>query len=696
MNEERVFKAYKFAEKAHENMLRESGEPYIQHPLETTRILLDLKPDEDSIIVGLLHDVLEDTDTPAEDILEAFGAPVLELLRGLEKLGKLHYQGKERQVENLRKMFMAMAKDIRVILVKLCDRVHNMRTLEYVKPEKQRRIAEETISIYAPIAGRLGIYNIKDELEDLCFKHLYPEEYRRLEQDMKETISLQENVIKNGTNILKKVLKKSHLNATIEGRVKHYYSIYSKLKRKNKNYISELYDIFALRIIVDSEAECYQALGIIHKNWTPLTRRFKDYIGNKKSNDYQSLHTTIVGLVKDLNNQPVEIQIRTHAMDNVARYGIASHWQYKEKKGYSMDVSQEKLNWVKNLVSLHENLKSNSEFIENLSTDIFHDRIFVVTPKGDIKDLPRDATPVDFAYAVHTDVGNKCKGAKVDGKIVPLDYKLKNNEVVDVILGNAPAPNRYWLSFAVTSHAKSCIKHWFNDQEKGNLVKMGKDILNKHLKRLGIPALSGDLSSLKNYSDKKLTIHEREEILEKIGNGSVDPMSVIRKIVPQEKLMLEQAEQKVSEKVLRENIKLDNEVLITGQRGYKTQIATCCKPTIDDDIIGYITRGRGVTIHRQGCKVLMGNEKDRIIKASWSIKTKPEFKIRLRIEKKSRIGLLRDIAEIFTNMSLNISDIKIGDDLTVDTLVDSVETVNHLISQLEEIPNIYSVKEVRK
>ena len=601
-------------------------------------------------------------------------------------------------MENLRKMFLAMAKDIRVILIKLCDRLHNMRTLEHIKPEKRQRIAEETMSVYSPIAGRLGIYHIKNEMDDLCFRYIHPKDYERIRKEMKEATGLQKNIIKKGTAILKKALKRNNMKAEIEGRVKHYYSIYRKLKRKDKNYISELYDIFALRIIVDTEAECYQALGIIHKNWTPLTRRFKDYIANKKSNDYQSLHTTIVGLVPDLNNQPVEIQIRTREMDHVAKYGIAAHWEYKEKKGYSIAVPEDKLSWVQNLVALHESLKSNSEFIESLNMDMFHDRIFVVTPKGDVKDLPRDATPVDFAYAIHTDIGNKCRGAKVDGKIVPLDSRLQNNQVVEIITGNTPAPNRYWLSFVTTSHAKNSIKQWFNAQEKENLVKLGKDLLNKHLKRIGHAPLSGDLGLLKKYSDKKLTVKEREDILEKVGNGSVEAISVIKKILPKSALAASEVTPKVSNKVLADTVKLEkkDEVLITGQKGYKTQLATCCNPTVENEIIGYITRGRGVTIHKINCKVLKGHEKARLVKASWGVKAKPTYDVRLSIEKQSRIGLLRDVAEVFTRNQLSIINLNISNTLTIDTIVDSVETLDKLISELEEIPDVYKVKEIKK
>ncbi len=698
VNEERILNAYKFAEKAHEGVFRSSGEPYIQHPLETTAILMELKPDEDSIIAALLHDVLEDTEVTEEEIEKKFGAPLMPLLKGLEKLGKISYQGKERQVENLRKMFMAMAKDIRVILIKLCDRLHNMRTLGSLKEEKQKRIADETLSIYSPIAGRLGIFNLKNELDDLCFKYLHPKEYQEIIKDLETATGIQKNITRKGAAMLRKLLEENNIKAEVEGRVKHAYSIYKKLKRKNKNYVSELYDIFALRIIVETEAQCYQVLGIIHKEWTPLTRRFKDYIANKKSNDYQSLHTTVIGMVPNVNNQPIEIQIRTRQMDEVAKYGIAAHWQYKEKGGYSISMSQDKLNWVQNLVSLHENLKSNSEFVETLNTDIFHDRIFCLTPKGDIKDLPVGSTPIDFAYAVHTDIGHKCKGAKVDGRIVPLDYQLKNNEVVELITGNTNAPNRYWLSFVVTSNAQNSIKHWFNTQEKGNLIKGGKDLLNTHLKRLGLKPLSGDLGLLKNYSDnKKMTIREREELLEKVGNGSVDPVSVIKKIIPPEALTSKQVNQTIKNEVLADNVNVKvDDILITGQKGYKSQIATCCEPTVENRIIGYVTRGRGITIHKEGCKVLRGNDKNRLIEASWGTKTIPTYSARLEIEKRSRIGLLRDIAEVFVQNDLSIIDLKIGKTLIIDTIVGNIDTLDRLIEQLKAIPDIYDVLELRK
>jgi len=702
LNEDRVMAAYEFAKKAHEGQVRASGEPYIEHPLSVANILLELKPDEDSLVVTLLHDILEDTDTTAEDLQKRFGPSVMPLLKGMEKLGTVYYRGQERQVENLRKMFLAMAEDIRVILIKLADRLHNMRTLEFLPEEKRKRIAEETLTVYCPIAGRLGIYRVKNELEDLCFKYLFPDDYARLGQEMREATGLQQNVINKSKAILVKTLKQAGIKAEVEGRVKHLYSIYRKLKRKGKNYINELYDVFALRVIVEDAATCYQTLGILHRNWTVLSHRFKDYIGRPKPNGYQSLHTTLIGLVPKLHNQPIEVQIRSKEMDMVARFGIAAHWQYKEEGGRSIAVPADKLNWVQSLVQLHESLKNNAEFIESLNLDVFHDRIFTLTPQGDVFDLPTGATPVDFAYAVHSDVGNACKGAKVNGQIVPLDYKLKNGEVVEILTSNAAQPNRYWLSFVVTSYAKNRIKQWFNSQDSDKLFKIGKELINSHLKRFNQPPLDPNLSLLKTYGDKKLSIRERQQLIEKIGNGSVEVMSVIKDVLPAERVMKRPSNEALAKEVLTEGVKLEkSDVLITGEKGYQTQIATCCMPKPNEPIIGYVTHGRGVTIHSQKCKTLKGLESERFIKASWSTEKQAEYEVKLLLTRQSRIGMLRDIADVFASAQLPILDIENirheGTDMgemMITASVDSVETLNKIIEKLEAVPGIFSVKEV--
>lgn len=700
LKEERILQAYSLAEQAHGDQKRDSGKPYITHPLAVTNILLTLKPDEDSIVASLLHDVLEDTDVPIDELEKKFGKSVMPLLKGLEKLSTVYYRGRERQVENLRKMFLAMAQDIRVILIKLCDRLHNMRTLQHIRKDKQKRIAEETLMVYAPIAARLGIYEIKNELDELGFKYANPTEHRRISKGLEKSTGLQQNIIKVSKRILKKALKDAGIEGEIEGRIKNPFSVYKKLRRKDKNYVNELYDILAMRIVVADEPTCYQTLGVLHKNWTPLSRRFKDYIGRPKPNGYQSLHTTLIGLCPDLHNQPIEVQIRSKEMDEIAKYGIASHWQYQEEGGKSVLVSDDKLMWVQSLVELHENLKSNVEFIDSLSVDIFKDRIFVLTPHGDVKDLPFNATPVDLAYAVHTEVGHKCKGAKVNGKIVPLDYKLKNGQVVEILTKNQEQPNRYWLSFVVTSAAKQKIKQWFNLQDRGKLIRMGKEFVNVQLKRFNQPQLDPSLSIFKTIDRKKLSLREREALLEKIGNGSVNANTIIRKVLPVEKIMKPISKPQKDQEVLSQvTLEKKPEILITGEKGIKTNLATCCKPRTSDEIIGYITRGRGVTIHKKGCKVLRGNDVKRLVKASWSTKKTREFVMQIIIKRNSRIGLLRDVAARFAENELGIIDIhniqegENKNNMVIKFSIDNLDTLDRLIDGLEQIPGVTSVKE---
>ncbi len=700
LNEERLMRAYDLAKKAHEGQARASGEPYVQHPLEVAKILLTFEPDEDSLVVALLHDVLEDTPIGIEVLKKEFGERVVPLLKGLEKLGKVHFTGQERQIENLRKMFLAMAKDIRVILVKLADRLHNMRTLAFVPEHKRKRIAEETLNVYCPIAARLGIYELKAELDDLAFKYLYPEDYERLRKEMEGLTRVQQKIIKTSQKILGAAMKKAGLDAEVEGRVKHLYSIYKKLRRKGKNYVSELYDVLALRLLVDTEAQCYQALGVIHKNWTPLSHRFKDYIAVPKPNGYQSLHTTLIGLCPDLHNQPIEVQIRTREMNQVAKYGIAAHWTYKEKGV----LTEDKLRWVKGLVDLQDTLKSNSEFVASLNVDIFSDRIFALTPKGDVLDLPAKATPVDFAYGIHTSVGHRCKGAKVNGKIVPLDYALKNGDVVEVLTGNVEQPNRYWLSFVVTSHARQHIKQWFTGQNDTNLVRLGKEMLNAQLKRFGQPVLDAEYSLLKHYDQKTRSLKDREQLLTNIGSGTLDPMDVIKKILPEEKVLKRAPVQAGGmSAALTEGVEFEKkaEVLITGEKGFKTQIASCCQPKPNDPIIGYITRGRGVTIHKKGCKLLRGSATERLISVSWSTQKNPQFTVMLELKRRSRIGLLRDVADVFARNQLPILDIRnvrhedtdLGE-MVITASMDTMDTLNQIITQLLALPGIFGVKEV--
>lgn len=716
LNSDRVLRAYEVAKKAHQGQKRCSGEPYIKHPLEVTQILLSLRPDEDSIVTSLLHDVVEDTSVSLDELRAEFGESIVPLLTGVEKLNNLQYHGRERQVENLRKMFMAMAKDIRVILIKLADRLHNIQTLEHIpRADKRKRIAEETLSIYSPIASRLGIYKIKNELDTLCFNHLYPEEDLRFKHELRELTIGEHNVIRKGERILKETLKKEGVIARIFGRVKNPFSIYKKLKKKNKNYLSELYDIFALRIIVSNEAECYQVLGLIHKNWTPLSRRFKDYIALPKSNGYRSLHTTLIGLMPSLNNQPIEVQIRTEEMDRVAEFGIAAHWHYDQihKKNTKREFNKNtlsskgqddfKLNWVKNLVDINKSLKSNNEFLETLNVDIFKDRIFTLTPKGDVIDLPYGATPIDFAYAIDEKIANQTKTVKINGQIAPLDHKLKNGQVVEISTDPMSQPNRFWLSFVVTSRAKSKIKFWFENQDKEKIFKEGKNMINQTLVQLCQEPLDTNLSILKNLNGEKLSVKEREVIVEKVGMGIINPIDLLKSIIPKEAILKREAEKEINKRALKEGVQFDEkpEILITGEKGFKTQIASCCEPSVENKIIGYVTKGRGVTIHDQKCKMLKGLDQKRMIRTSWSTQKMPNYEVYLQIYRRSRIGLLRDVAGAFASHQLPILEIenkqeKGGDKgyFIVLTTIDSIDTLSSLIKSIKNIDGVFSVKEI--
>lgn len=693
LNEERVLDAYEFAKESHEGQKRQSGEPYIIHPLAVTYNLLSLNPDEETIMASLLHDVLEDTDVTPEEMKKKFGPVVLKLSQGVEKISKIHLQGKDRQIGSLRKMFLAMAEDLRVIFIKLADRLHNMSTLESMLPEKQRRMAEETLNIYAPIAGRLGIYHYKSPLEDLSFKYLYPEDYQWLSKEMNKLESKRERKITRIKNKLKKTLGECKFDYKLSGRVKHFYSIYKKLKKHNKEHLEQIYDIFALRIIVGTTGECYSVLGEIHKHWTPLSYRFKDYIAVPKPNGYQSLHTTTIGLLNGTKAQPVEIQIRTQDMHKEAEYGVASHWAYKE--GHS----PRRTKWVQGLVDLEQTLQDNMEFEENLKQDTFGDRIFVLTPMGDIKDLPNGATPIDFAYSVHTEIGNRCTGARINEKIVPLDHLLKNGDVAEILTNKNNTPNQFWLNFVVTSQAKQRIKAWFRSQDSDKLIKAGRDLLNNQLKRLGHNKLDPHLLTLKNYENKKLNYREREHILEKIGNGSLSPLLTVKKLFPNDALLAPKKIKKVKSDLDKDN---QPRVIVSGEEIYKTKLAACCKPTEKDQIVGYVTRGKYISVHSQQCKIISRlSHKDRLINVSWST-VKPKHKVKLVIQTLDRIGMIHDITHIFAIHNVNIFSMTFGEnrttsgihDMTFVIEVESVDRLNHIANRLESVKGVKNIKRV--
>ena len=694
LNEERVNNAYQFAKEAHKGQKRMSGEPYIIHPLMVTKHLLSLKSDEDTIIASLLHDVLEDTDIKPIVIENKFGPTVLKLTQGVEKISKIQLLGKDREISSLRKMFLAMAEDLRVIFIKLADRLHNMETLGNMPKEKQKRIAEETISIYAPIAGRLGIYHFKIPLENYSFRFLYPKDYKWLSNELEKMAPFRERKMLQLKNKLNQALKNIDIHYEANGRIKHYYSIFKKIQNQNKEKLNEIYDIFALRIIVDNIGDCYALLGEIHKNWTPLSYRFKDYIAVPKPNGYQSLHTTVIGLLGKKHPQPVEIQIRTKEMHYASEYGVASHWSYKE------NVNKERTKWIQGLVELEHSLQDNLEFEENIKLDTFGDRIFILTPRGEIKDLPKDSTAIDFAYSIHTEIGHHCTGAKINDVIAPLDQPLNNGDVVEIITNKKSTPNQFWLNFVVTSHAKQRIKAWFRSQDTDKLIKVGKELLNKQLIRLGHPELDPHLLLLKNFENKNLTRKTREELLEKIGNGSLSPILVVKKLFPRDQFLMSKQTKSIKNKTLAP--KKQAKVIVSGEDIYSTKLAACCKPQENDAIIGYTTRGGYFSIHKQNCKVIQRmKHKERLIKAYWSTDT-IKHKIKLILHAFDRVGLIRDITHIFAIHDINIVSFYVDEKVVPDgTMVinfgieiEDVDKLNHIINRVEGIEGVQDIHRV--
>jgi len=728
LDKRRIKMAFDFADAAHEGQKRRSGEPYIIHPLHVAMKVLDFNPDDDMVVAALLHDVSEDTERTLDDIENVFGPAVRNLVNGLEKVAKVRAKENEYQAENLRKMFVSMASDIRVIVVKLCDRWHNMQTLNFVKEEKQRRIALETLMVYVPIASRLGIYRIKSALEDLCFQFLEPESFKDIDDQLDAYGKSRSRYIKSLEALLSQFLKKNHFKVKVESRVKTHYSIHSKMKKKSKESVEEVFDVFALRITVPTKfnkdkseytGELYNILGAIHAQWTPLIQRFKDYVAVPKPNGYRSLHTTLVGMRVDNITQPVEVQIRSELMHEEAEYGVASHWAYKENSGPESswdkikklfkETSVEKVkpsvtDWVKILDDFQAETESNEEFIKDLKLDLFNDRIFVLTPNGDIMDLPSGATPIDFAYLVHSDVGNHTYMSKVDGVAVSLDTELKNGQMVDILTKKSAEPNRYWLSFVKTSSARTKIKAYFKSKDADKNVKAGRDILNKYLQRLGKPVLNGNYDLLKKYADKDLTFKAREKLLEDIGAGQILPSAVVRNVFVEKDLLScdikDSPKYKKGRKAKLVKTKNKN-VLVDGLSNLPIKFAPCCGPKVGDVILGYVTRGDGVTVHKFDCKVLHDADKERVISVEWESPDKDKYQVGLVFEMRDRVGLLHDITKVISDAGVNIIDISSsrednegGKIRNCVVEVTSYEQLNRMLDRLERIKNIVSVRKV--
>ena len=699
-----VLKAFELADKAHEGQLRASGEPYIMHPLAVADILAHLQIDHITLMAALMHDVVEDTSYSKEDLEEMFGSEVAFLVDGVTKLNQFQYETKEdRQMENYRKMILAMAKDVRVVVIKLGDRLHNMRTLKHMRSDKQKRIAKETLEIFAPLAHRLGIFNVKWELEDLSFRYLEPEKYYDLVDQMKQKRQAREDIVNDTMSQLTKALGEAHIKADIKGRPKHFYSIYKKMKKDNRD-LSQIYDLLAVRVIVDTIPDCYAVLGIAHSLWKPLPYRFKDYISMPKSNMYQSLHTTVIGTM----GQPVEIQIRTWEMHRVSEYGVAAHWRYKEgNKNGDKDFDQ-KVAWLRQVLEWQDT-SNPTELVNALKLDVFSGEVFVFTPKGDVVKLPIGSVPLDFAYRVHTDVGHRCVGAKVNGKIVPLDYTLQNGDIVDIITSKTGRPSLDWLNIVGSSESKSKIRNWFKRENKAENIEKGLEALEKEAKRLNYTwkELIGD-NRLQQVT-KQLKAGTEEEMFAACGYGGIPVSTVLLRLIELYKKSKEAEESKRSTEQIIEKLKAQGPkttkngtgVLVKGEAGVMVRMAKCCSPVPGDDIIGYITRGRGVSIHRSDCTSLGHTPEDleRMIEVSWDGSSGESFHVGIDIQAYDRNGLLMEVMAVLSELKITITNInaKVQEDtktVSINVVVDirDISQLDFVMTKLRRIREVYTVQ----
>ncbi len=685
----KIEEAFEFAKKLHEGQYRVSEEPYIIHPVEVAKILVDLKADSHTIMAAFLHDILEDTDTKPEEIEEKFGKDVLTLVQGVTKLGKLQFKSKEeRQAENFRRLFIAMANDIRVIFLKLADRLHNMRTLNFMAANKQQKIAQETLDIFAPLANRLGIGKIKAELEDLSLRYLEPDKYFEIAQLVSQTKAEREMTVNMLIDQISKDVKKNGINAQITGRAKHYYSIYAKMKRLNIAF-HELYDITAVRVIVDTEKECYEVLGLIHSQFKPIPGRFKDYIAMPKGNMYQSLHTSVIGP----RSKPLEVQIRTWEMHEVAEYGVAAHWRYKEKGSQkASNPADLKFSWMRKMVEFDKDMTSAEDYVNSVKMDLFSDQVFAFTPNGDVFDLPKDATPVDFAYRIHSDVGNKTVGALINGRIAQLDTKLNNGDIVEILTSKTPAPRLDWLNFVVTKQASSKIKQWFKKNNRESHIEVGKTnleheltkaVFDEHLK-------SGELEKVA----KQMNYLSVDDLLAALGYGETTVNKVLSK--------LKKPEQKHETSFHTYNRKKSEKDII-GLEGLLYSFAKCCSPIPGEPIVGVVTRSKGVSVHRIDCKTLENIPPERLLDIRWSgDNTNKTYTTTIRVETGEKMGLLKDIIAAISDNNTNITyanvkaktNKKLGV-IEIGMELDNIDTLKKVINCIQAIPDVYSVKRIQ-
>ncbi|OGO50843.1 MAG: (p)ppGpp synthetase [Chloroflexi bacterium RBG_16_68_14] len=693
-----IEEAYAFAESCHADQRRESGEPFIVHPLDAALTIASLQLDADAVAAALLHDVQEDCDVPNQELKRRFGAEVAKLVDGVTKLKRIAWQSPEpgivdgaMQAENLRKMLLAMAEDVRVVIIKLADRLHNMRTLEHLEAAKRLSTAQETMEIYAPLAGRLGIWQMKWELEDLAFCHLQPEKYQEIAQLIASRRTTRERYIAQVEKILREELTKQGVEAAIQGRAKHIYSVYQKMQKygdQGKTF-NEIYDLLALRVLVNTVTDCYGALGAVHGLWRPIPGQFDDYIANPKEGVYQSLHSTVMCL----GARPLEVPIRTHEMHRLAEYGVAAHWRYKE--GGRQDVRfEERLSWLRQLLEWQRDMAHAEEFVETVKTDVFQDQVFVYTPKGEIKDLPAGSTPIDFAYRIHTDLGQHCIGAKVNGRLVALNQPLENGDVVEILVGRSSrGPSRDWLNrnlgYVQTSHARQKIRQWFRKQERAENIEKGREMLEKELRRLGLT-----MARCKDELLRQSRYDTLDDLYAALGFGGASLHQVAVRL---ERFLKPQEPEPPTEGEAPRRAVSATGIQVLGTGDLLTQLARCCNPVLGDEIIGYVTRSRGVTIHRRDCfNVLHEDERQRLVEVEWG-RSGDLYPVAVNIEAWDRVGLLRDISTIIAEEKVNMVAVRTQEredrttciSLTLET--QGVNQLSRLLSKLETVRGVTSV-----
>jgi GTP pyrophosphokinase len=685
----------------HAGQTRKSGQPYVVHPVSVAGIIADLRLDAASVCAGLLHDVVEDTLATTDDLSKEFGLEVAELVDGVTKLSKINFTSKEdRQAENFRKMVVAMARDIRVLLIKLCDRLDNMRTLEHMTAESQERIARETLEIYAPLANRLGIQAFKSELEDLSFRFLEPEAYHDLVAQMQMTKRERDKYITDVCKTLSSRLASQNFAAEVYGRAKHLYSIYRKMKAAQTG-LEGVHDLIAFRVVVESVSDCYATLGVIHSQWTPVPGRFKDYIALPKPNMYQSLHTTVIGP----GRERIEIQIRTHEMHRVAERGIAAHWKYKDRGGGIAEQDAHRFSWLRQLLEWQKELKDPAEFLEGVKVDLFQDEVYVFTPKGDVRVFPRGATPIDFAYQIHTQLGDHVTGARINGKIEPLRYKLRNGDVVEVLTSAHQHPSKDWLDFVGTTRARSKIRNYLRTDEREKSKRLGEELLERELRKAGISASK----LLKNEPEMRrlfdvLKVQNEEELFVGIGYGKIDPEEVIKVVAPpdstgRDSKPPDQLREGRLAGLVRKVIKRDEGAIrINGIDDVLVRYAKCCNPLPGDDILGFITRGRGVTIHRRGCPKAFDTDPERRVEITWDSKARINRSVQLRVVTANQPGILANVGQTFMAQGINISEAncRAGDDGRAVNLFSFVcadlEQLKKVMKALQKVKGVVGVE----